>query len=149
MQSDKYTCNTQCDFIHFNMNGSGGYCLDLCIILQVLEWSCYRYFNYYETMIFATSFSDLHVFPFQTVNRYAVISWRKPIILIQRSLIVYFPWSDLTSSHVCNSSTILHYHKLVSKVSIVLTAKPHFFKCMQAVVTCLTNTFILHACTFP
>jgi len=63
MQSDDYTCNTQCVFIHFNVNGFGD---GVLIFLSFC-----RYWNgpttvmsYYATSIFAKSISELRVFPF-------------------------------------------------------------------------------------
>jgi hypothetical protein len=70
--------------------------------------SCHGYFNYYATLIFAKSFSELHKFPFLIANCCAVISWRKCIIPIQRLFLyglVYFPLSDST---LLTSVTVLH-----------------------------------------
>ena len=74
------------------MNGVGDMLVSFCmyqngILVQVKVWFCQRYFSSYATSNFAQDLSQLHDFPFQKANYCVLISWRRRIILIQKSLI--------------------------------------------------------------
>lgn len=66
----------------------------------------------------------------KTTNYCAVISWRKCIILTWGSMIwrsVYFPWLDLISFTSVTAFTILHFHRLVSTMSLSFWMLSHIF----------------------
>jgi len=64
MQSDEYTRNAQCVFIHFNMNGFGDSVLIFVSFCRYWNGCYHWYDSYYATSIFAKSISELRAFPF-------------------------------------------------------------------------------------